>query len=366
MTIAAVEAIPYRLPTRRPVRFANGEVAGAEHVLVRVRTTDGVEGIAEASPRPMTYGDNVAGVVHMIRNIAAPAWVGANELAPAELHHRLRHLQGNFTARAALDVALYDLLGQRSGLPVASLLGGYAKRVRVSHLLSMGSAEDMAQEVSDVAKTLGVRAFKVKVGEDAATDIARIAAVFEALGTNGLVYADANHGWRPDEALTVIRALETAGHVPAWVEEPTPASDTVGRRWLVNRVDVPIVADESAPDVAAASAQLRDGLSQWLSLKAARSGFRVSQRLLGVAQGLGAEVVVGSQIEGALGVAANLHLAAAFAETGVRPAELTSAEHFEDDVITPLAVQDGWMQVPTAPGLGVAVDETRLRRLRSA
>ena len=364
MTIAAIEAIPYRLPVRRAVRFANGEVSGAEHVLVRIRTKDGREGIAEASPRPMTYGDNVAGVLHTIRTLVAPAWVGADEFAAEELHHRLRHLQANFTARAALDVALYDLLGQRCGLPVAALLGGYASRAQVSHLLSLDAPDVMAEEAKDVAVTQGVRAFKVKVGEGAAVDVARVSAVFDAVGLDAVVYADANHGWRPRQALEVIRSLEAKGRRPAWLEEPTPAADHLGRRWLVDRVELPVVADESAPNVAAASAQLRSGLCHWLSLKTGRTGFRVSQRLLGVAQGLGAEVVVGSQIEGALGVAANLHLSAAFSETARRPAELTSATHFEDDVVMPLPVNDGWMHVPDRPGLGMAVDEARLRRLR--
>ena len=365
MSIESIEAIPYRLHTKRPVRFANGEVSTAEHVLVRIRTSDGLEGVGEASPRPMTYGDNVGGVVHAIRHIIGPLWIGGDERAPEELHHRLRDLQGNVTARAALDIALFDLMGKRCGVPVSHLLGGFAERVRAAHLLSLAAPDEMAQEAAEVAAEFGVRTFKIKVGKGVEADVARTLAVAEAAGAEATTYLDANHGWSPADALEVLRRLEVRGYRPAWLEEPTPAYEPVGRRWLVERTDVPIVADESAPNVATAAAQLQGGLCQWIALKTGRTGFSRSLRIVGLAEGLGAQVLVGSQIEGALGSVANLHLAAATPATARLPAEVSSGYSFEDDIIDMPAIRDGWMSVPPGPGLGVSVDEERLARLRS-
>ena len=146
------------------------------------------------------------------------------------------------------------------------------------------------------------------------------------------------------------------------MEEPTPAEESIGRRWLLDRARVPVVADESANDLASAAKELREGRCHWLSIKAGRSGFFEAQALVGLARGLGARVLVGSQVEGALGVYANLHLAAGIA--GAAPAELTSARAFSADLMEPPPIRDGWMALPERPGLGATVDEARLDALR--
>ena len=213
MTITDVEAIPVRLPTHKPVRFANGEVHHAEHVLVRVQTEDGLEGVAEASPRLMTYGDTAQAVVALIRDAIAPMWIGEDERFIAARHAQLEHLVGNRPARAALDVALWDLLGKRAGLPVALLYGGARHRVAVAHLLGLGAPQEMAQEASDVASSLGVRAFKVKVGQTPQLDVQRTLAVREAVGRDAVLYLDANHGWSPHGRTPGARRARARGRV---------------------------------------------------------------------------------------------------------------------------------------------------------
>lgn len=364
MTIAAIEAIPFRLRPKHTIRFANGSVGETIHVLIRIRTDDGLVGVGEASPRSMTYGDSWPGVVHTVTELVAPQWLGKDERRIEARHDELRELRGNHTARAALDTALHDLVAQRAGVPVATLLGGFAERVRASHLLSLAEPAAMAAEAGELSATMGIRSFKVKTGLAPTSDVERVVAVSEAVGEGGLVYIDANHGWRAHEALEVMRALEKRGVKPAWLEEPNPADDVVGRRWLAERIDVPVVGDESTIDLVTAATQLRDGLCHWVALKAPRTGFRVARQIVGLARGMGAEVVVGSQIEGALGALANLHLAAAWPETSRMPAEVTSGHAFATDLIDPLPVNDGWMQVPDAPGLGVTIDEARLDELR--
>ena len=361
MTIESVEAIPYRLPTRAPVRFANGEVTAAEHVLVRIRCDDGLVGVAEASPRPMTYGDTAPAVVDAVQRFLAPLLVGKDERAIERLHRSWTNLRGMHTARAAVDIALWDLLGKRAGLPVAALLGGFSDRVAVAHLVGLGTPRAMAEECAGIQRDRGVGAFKVKVGLDSAGDIERITAVREAVGQDAIVYADANHGWSAEAALRVVDATQAALN---WVEEPNPSDDHVGRRWLIERLRIPVVADESARDRYEAAHVLREGLAQWVSLKAGRTGFAMSRDIVGLVRGLGARAVVGSQIEGALGVVASLHLAAAFDATARCPAELTSALEYAEDILDPPEIVDGWMQIPDAPGLGVEIDEGRLDALR--
>ncbi|MEO1231092.1 MAG: mandelate racemase/muconate lactonizing enzyme family protein [Myxococcota bacterium] len=364
MSIAAIEAIPIRLERRRPVRFANGEVSTAEHVLVRVVADDGAVGVAEASPRPMTYGDTPGAVVDALRTLIVPAVIGADERNIEAVHGRLRHVVHNVTARAALDVALWDLKARRAQLPLAELLGGSTRRVQVAHLLGLDTPRAMAEEAEAVARGFGVRAFKVKVGQSFREDVERAAAVRSAVGDEATLYLDANHGWTAEEALAVMRALERAQIEIAWLEEPTPATETAARRWLVERLNLPVVADESATDLASAASELTSGRAHWVSLKTGRTGFTFSRQIADLSLGLGASVVVGSQIEGGLGALANLHLAAAFGACHRYPAEVTSGHGYTDDVVPPLPIEDGWITVPDRPGLGLDIQEERLQALR--
>src|ERR1700751_4463218 len=135
MKISRIETIPFAIPYRKPLRFASGAVTAAEHVLVRVHTDDGLTGTAEAPPRPYTYGETQASVVAVMHQLFAPAITGLSPLDREAIHTRLNQTVGNPTAKAAIDMAAWDVIGQALGVPVAQLLGGYTDRMRVAHML---------------------------------------------------------------------------------------------------------------------------------------------------------------------------------------------------------------------------------------
>ena len=111
MKITAVEAIPFAIPYVKPLKFASGEVHAAEHVLVRVHTDDGVVGVAEAPPRPFTYGETQAGIVAVINEVFVPQLVGLTLTEREVVNARLSRTVGNPTAKAAIDMAIWDALG---------------------------------------------------------------------------------------------------------------------------------------------------------------------------------------------------------------------------------------------------------------
>ena len=130
--ITAVEAIPFAIPYVKPLKFASGEVHVAEHVLVRVHTDDGVVGVAEAPPRPFTYGETQAGIIAVINGVFIPQLVGLTLTEREVVNARLSRTVGNPTAKAAIDMAIWDALGRTLQLPVSDLLGGFSDRMRVS------------------------------------------------------------------------------------------------------------------------------------------------------------------------------------------------------------------------------------------
>lgn len=364
MKITDIEAIPYAIPYTKPLRFASGEVHTAEHVLVRVHTDEGVTGIADAPPRPFTYGETQASVTGVIEKVFAPQLVGADVFAREQIQARLHRTVGNPAAKSAVDMALWDITGRALRQPVSRLLGGYTDRMRVSHMLGFDTPERMADEALRMRDEYGITVFKVKVGRrPVRLDLDVCGALREVLGDEAELYVDGNRGWTPSEAAAALRELDAIGITLA--EELCPADDVLGRRRLVAQSRVPFVADESATTPAEVTRALLDGAATAISVKTARTGFTGSQRVLLLCEGLGAEVVMGNQIDGGLGTVCTVAFGAAYASSSRRAGELSNFLDMSDDLLTePLVIFGGTLAVPDRPGLGVAVDEDKLARYR--
>ncbi|MFD4557322.1 mandelate racemase/muconate lactonizing enzyme family protein [Streptomyces sp. NPDC058469] len=364
MKITAIETIPYSIPYVKPLRFASGEVHSAEHVLVRVHTDEGPVGVADAPPRPFTYGETQQSVIGVIEKIFEPQLTGMDVFAREQVHARLHRTVGNPAAKSAVDMALWDIAGQALGQPVTQLLGGYTDRMRVSHMLGFDAPERMAAEAERIRDTYGITTFKVKVGRRPITlDLDVCRALRETLGDEAELYVDGNRGWTASESAAALRALEPVGITLA--EELCPADDVLGRRWLVRQSPVPFVADESATTPAEVTRSLLDGAATAISVKTARTGFTQSQRVLFQCEGMGAEVVMGNQIDGQLGTVCTVAFGAAYAAASRRAGELSNFLDMSDDLLTePVTITDGTLAVRDMPGLGVAIDPDKLTRYR--
>ena len=362
MRITDVDAIPYRLPVRRVARFASGSVERADHVLVRVHTDEGLIGQAEAQPRPYTYGETQTSIVAAVRDQLGPALVGVDPIAVERVAERSARLEGNNVARAAVDLAVWDLIGKLLGRPCRELLGAYAADVAAAHMLSYDAPAAMAAEAREYRERLGIETYKIKVGRDVDTDLAACTAIRDAV-PDAQLYVDANRGWSYAQALRAGDALIELG--VAAIEEPIAADDPDGRRRLADRWAVPIVGDESCITLGHVVRALDEGAVRVVSVKVARTGFTESRRILALCQARGAPVIVGSQYEGGLGVLATAAFASAFAATAGRAAEVMNYTDLADDILTtPIVVRGGRIAAPSAPGLGIAVDEDKLTHYR--
>jgi L-alanine-DL-glutamate epimerase-like enolase superfamily enzyme len=331
-------------------------------VLVRVRTDAGLVGQAEAQPRPYTYGETQASIVHTVRATLDELLVGLNPLDTEVVSERCGRIAGNHVARGAVDLAVWDLVGQVLDRPCHTLLGGYACDVAAAHMVSFGTPEAMAEDAVSVHERLGVRTFKVKVGREPELDVAATRAIRDALPGADL-YVDANRGWSYDDALRAGDELIALG-VRA-IEEPISVDDRAGRLRLADRWAVPLVGDESCISLAHVDRALEEGAVRAVSVKTARTGFTESRRILDLCLARSTPVVVGSQYEGAIGSTATIAFAAAFAATAGQPAEITNFLDLADDlVVCPPVIRDGRAAVPDAAGLGVEIDEARLQRYR--
>jgi L-alanine-DL-glutamate epimerase-like enolase superfamily enzyme len=362
--ITRVEAIPFAIPYRKPLRFASGEVSVAEHVLVRVHTDGGLVGTAEAPPRPYTYGETQASIMAVITQIFVPQITGMSPLEREAMHARLNRTVGNPTAKAAIDMAVWDLIGQALGVSVTELLGGFTDRMRVAHMVGFGEPAEIVDEVARIRDAHGITTFKLKVGRHPAElDVTACRALRAAYGDSIELYIDGNRGWTPAEA---TRALQQMADLDlSFAEELCPADDVLGRRWLVSHSPIPIYADESVSRAAEVTRELLGGAANGISIKTARTGFTFSQRVLGLCEGLGIEVVIGNQIDGQIGSLCSAAFGAAFERTARRPGELSNFLEMDDDLLAePLAIADGELQVRQGTGLGIEIDQDKLTHYR--
>jgi len=364
MRIDWVEAIPYTIPMRKPLQFASGSLERMEHVLLRVHTDDGLVGIADVPPRPYTYGETQASVMAILTGPFAEVLRGADPLDRAQIHARLDRTVGNRTAKGAVDIAIWDLIGQSLEQPVHRLLGGYADALRVSHMVGFAPAAAMIAEAQEYRSRYGITVFKVKVGRrPLSLDVEVCRALRDALGPDVELYLDANRGWTASEAARVLEATEGLGLT--YFEEPNDAAEVLGRRRLVQQSRIPIVADESAPSLGDAAREIQTGGASALSIKTARTGFTESAKILAYAEALGVDVIMGNQIDSQIGSTATVVFGAALEYASRHAAELSNWLDMADSLITTaLEIVDGRIAAPARPGVGVAIDAEKLAYYR--
>lgn len=326
-----------------PLQTSYGTLREREIVNVRLTGSDGSYGFGEAAPLPDYDGPDLETVIAAL-DAYRPVIEASDELNGAQLLDACRQQRDLPQALAAIDLALWDRAGRRTGRPIAELLvDDPAASVPVNATLSAldraGAAE---QAAAAVAEGFGCLKLKVGTGDDAG----RVAAVRAAAGPEVALRLDANGAWSVEEAVRAIEALSPAGL--ELVEEPAHGLREV--REVRERVAVRIAIDETAAEPGALGA----GVADAVCLKVSRCGGIAS--LLAAAtlvRASGAEVYVASTFDGPLGVAGALHAAAALASRGPVPpcglATLGLFEGFEN----PLPAHAGAIALPTGPGLGV-------------
>lgn len=363
--IVAVNAIPYAIPYSKPLHFASGSIDVADNVLVEVVTDIGIVGIAEAPPRPYTYGETQESIVAAITRLFAPKLIGRSPFEREAARADIERTVGNPAAKSAVDMAMWDAVGKATGTSVHALLGSYADSLAVSHMLGFDRPEVVAQEALELRERYGINSFKIKVGRRPVhLDVEVCRHVRSALGDSAEIYLDGNRGWSAAESRQALNLLADVGL--SRVEELCPADDVISRRWLVANCDVPFVADESIPTPAHLTREILAGAANAVSIKTARTGFSDSLRVSNLAEGLGVESFIGNQIDGHIGTVCSLAFGASQRSTARHAAELSNFLDMSDHLLTePLTIVDGRMTVLQGPGLGFHIDPDKLARYRT-
>ncbi|WP_153731151.1 mandelate racemase/muconate lactonizing enzyme family protein [Sporosarcina obsidiansis] len=312
MKICAVETFLVQSPLHRPFVTALRTVHTVQSVIVKMTAENGLIGWGEAVPTHVITGDSIGSIRYAIEQVLVPELIGQDLTRREQLFERMqRVIVGNSSAKAALDMAIHDLLGQLCGLPLVQLLGGYRESLTTDVTVSVATPTDMANEAAEcMAK--GFTTLKVKVGTGTLQEEReRIRAIRQEIGPDVILRLDANQGWQPKEAIRIIRQLEDDGLNIELIEQPVVADDIEGMCEVTRQTQTLIMADESIFSTVDARKLLELRAVNLLNIKLMKSGgIREALKINTMAEAHGIECMVGSMMETAVGVTAAAHFAA--------------------------------------------------------
>src|SRR6516162_1773219 len=378
--IAAVELFHVALPPRREHKWTGLTEPIGGYVLVKMTDESGAAGWGEAPALKdwggefgRYFGESPGTTIEVITRHLAPAVKGCCPGEIVELHARMdRAIKGFPYAKAAVEFAAYDLAGKQCGLPVHRLLGGaIRRRIPVTHSIGLIAAEEAEREVAQVAKE-GINTIKIKIGVDPDRDVDMVRRIRETVGPGVALCVDANQGYRtPGEAIRTYRRMERFELI--YFEQPVEGIERLAE--VARAIDAPVMADESAWNAHDVIEIIEKRAAQIVSIYTTKPGglFRAME-VAAVARAAGLVCNVNGSVETGIGNRANIVLASVAPAATLScvvpvstPAEAQSGQvagiYYKDDLIAvPMHFADGAIEVPTGAGMGIAVDEAKVRK----
>ncbi len=378
--IAGVELFHVALPTRREHKWTGLQEPIGGYVILQLRDLDGRVGWGEAPALKdwggefsRYFGESPGTVRSVVTQYLAPAVAGCVPGEITELHARMdRALKGHPYAKAAVEMAAYDLAGVQLNVPAYRLLGGAVRRrIAVTHSIGLIGFAEAEREVAQAAAE-GIRTFKIKVGVDPERDVEMVLRIRDTVGPNVALCVDANQGYAtPADAIRTFRKMARAEII--YFEQPVEGIERLAE--VARAVDAPVMADESAWNAHDVIQIIEKRAAQIVSIYTTKPGglFRAME-VAAVARAAGIVCNVNGSVETGIGNRANIALAAAAPAATLScvvpvstPAEAQSGQvagiYYTDDLIAgPMKFVEGAVEVSGLPGLGIAVDEAKLQR----
>lgn len=362
MKIASIESYRVTIPLKpeRKMVSALGRHDVSKFVLVRVTTTDELVGVGEATVTPQWSGETVWGAKAVIDNVFAPVLLGCDPCNIDEIDRRMQAVAvDNWFSKAAIEMACWDIAGRFEGKPVYELLGGACRRLTIRNRFSMGAYEPaIAARRASERVAAGFDTIKVKVGTNPATDVQRVRAVRQAIGSDLTLTIDANGGWDYAQAVDCLQQMSDC-HVEL-VEQPLPRGNYTQLKSLRRETGAKILADESCFDEVEARELIEQECCDALTVYPGKhGGIARARRIAELAAVHDIPCVIGSNLEWDVGTAAMLHFIVATENLRVEtyPGDcLGPFYHTSSIAKNPLQIEGPLTTLHDLPGLGIDVD----------
>ena len=353
MKITKVRLGRISVPLRTPFKTALRTVNSVEDVIVEIHTDTGHIGYGEAPPTGVITGDTTGAIIGAIQDHIGKLILG-REVDEFEdlLQVVQKSIVHNSSAKAAVDMALWDLYGQLYNIPVHKLMGGSKKQIVTDLTISVNDPEVMVKDALD-AVARGYDCLKMKVGVSPELDVARLSAVRKAVGNDITIRIDANQAWTPKQAVKILNSMQDQGLDIELVEQPVKAHDFEGLKYVTERSYVPVLADESVFSPEDAMTIMKMGAADLINIKLMKcGGLYNALKIASAAEVFGVECMIGCMLEAKIAVNAAVHLACAkniITKVDLDGPVLCS----EDPIIGGAVFNEKIITVSDEPGLGI-------------
>ena len=353
MKITKVRLGRISVPLRTPFKTALRSVSSVEDVIVELHTDCGAIGYGEAPPTGAITGDTTGAIIGAVQDHIAKTILGkdVDNFEPL-LQSVQKCIVGNTSAKAAVDMALWDLYGQLYNIPVYKLMGGGRKQITTDITISVNDPQTMARDALIAAKR-GYDCLKMKVGINPEQDVARLHAVRKAVGKDVVIRIDANQAWQPKQAVRILNQMQEQGLDIELVEQPVKAHDFEGLKYVTEHSYVPVLADEAVFSPEDAMTIMKMGAADLINIKLMKcGGLYNALKIASAAQVFGVECMIGCMLEAKISVNAAVHLACA--KNIITKVDLDGPVLCSEDPILGGAVfNEKEITVSDAPGLGI-------------
>lgn len=310
MKIIEVRTELFPIALKTPFKTALREVQALDVIRVKIYMDNGIIGVGEAAPTPAITGDTQEGILRDIEQHYRPYLLNRELTQPFQLLSELKKLVSHATsAKAAIDIAVFDALAKQQHQPLYQYLGGTRPSLATDYTVSIGSEEKMVNDARAYAQK-GFVELKVKMGlDDPEVEVAKLTAMNQALDGKIRFRIDANQGWSPKEAVEIIQSWK--GLPIQFIEQPVKAHDIKGMAYVTAHSPFPIMADESLYSLADAQVLIDHQACHMFNIKLMKTaGIQGALEIFRLAKEENIPCMMGSMIEGYVGMAAAIHFAA--------------------------------------------------------
>lgn len=356
MKITDIKVETIRIPMKKPFRIAFAVQDHSVNVLVKITTDEGLWGIGEAAPFEPVTGESAATVLEALK-LFRNGLIGMDPLDIEGIHGMMdRLLTGNTSAKAAVDIALYDIKGKLMGQPLYKVLGGNVNQIVTDMTVGIDTPEAMAAEARERVEKDGFTILKIKAGINPAQDIQALTLIRQAVGPNIRLRVDANQGYTVSDAVRTLKAFEQVG-VEA-VEQCLPSWDLDGMRFVRSKVDLKVMLDESVHSPIDAAKACKIDAADIINIKLMKcGGLYPAEKINAIAEANHVQCMVGCMLETKVAIAAGVSLVAA--KQNITEADCDSFMYAVDpEMGMPggFAVNGGVYTLSDKPGLGIDID----------
>jgi o-succinylbenzoate synthase len=343
-----------RVPLKTPFKTALRTVEQVEDIVVTIHTDKGNIGYGGAPATAVITGDTHGSMIEAIHKYIAPRIIGQDIANLNRITQLIQNaLEKNSSAKAAVEIAVYDLFGQLYNAPLYKMLGGGDPVVTTDLTISVDYIDKM---VADSVKAVerGFESLKIKVGKDIGIDLERIKAIYAAVEDRALLRLDVNQGWTAKQAVYALQSLEDAGVRLELVEQPVKAQDLEGLKFVTERVHTPIMADESVFGPTQVIELIRMRAADIINIKLMKTGgISNAIHIADIAAMYQVECMIGCMLETSISVAAAVHVAVAksnvITKVDLDGPSLCAFNPVDGGVI----FNESEISITDAPGLGI-------------